>query len=70
MAKKKYHSGESMMINEDSSAFAHLPQQVISKKYPEGDYNNELYEQGREYQDKQANEMVAKAKKQKLNKHF
>jgi len=36
MAKKRYYGG---MINDDTSAIANLPQQVIYKKYPEMPYN-------------------------------
>lgn len=80
--KKKYHGsmrdgmkynkndGYYTMISEDSSKFAYLPQEVMSKKYPDMDYNSEMYEQGRHYQDQQMMEMEKQAKKQRLNKHF
>lgn len=75
MAKKYYKDRQDSMndynmIKEDPNAFAHLPQEVMSKKYPEANYLSEYYEQGGDYQDKDMRERASQAKKQKLDRHF
>jgi len=62
--------GSMEMFKDDKSAFAYVPQNVMSYKFPMNDYNNEYNQEGRSYQDMQMDAMAAQSAKQKMNKHF
>jgi len=83
--KKKYYQGRKDRMDEsagmkrkssmnfkseDKSAFAYVPQEVMSIKYPMNDYNNEYYEDGMAKQDWQIDAMSAQSRKQNLDTNF